>query len=519
MPSRLASLVLLVAGALAVGSPLSAGAQGGVLRVAVPSVPGSLDPATAIDGPLPLVARQVFDTLVRHREGTSDVEAGLATHWAVSRDGLSWSFRLREGVRFHDGTPLEAGLVAASLERVLVPGHPAAPSANVVAARLFGATPGIVKEIRVSDARSVRINLLTPYAPLLTVLAHPGLSITLLRAGETGAGAWLGTGPFSVTEVRPGRIVLDANPLYWGGPSRLGRLVFLEEADPARAERELEARTLDLLLPAQPPSRAAGVLSVTGWRIGYLAIQTEKEPFTRKSVRRALAAALQPPLLSAALESTAVPLLSILPPGVWARREGSPLMTGDTAGARRLLADAGFPRGFSCVLLVAPSGAAAQNRLAEAVRASLSEAGINVVIRVEAPDMVLRAARAGEHEIVLLEAPVDGGDPHLLLHPLSASEGATKGPSATNLSFYRNRQLDDLLTRGSQIAFRPERQRIYGRAQALLADELPWIPLYVRLQWAVARPEVRGFRLHPSGHHRLDRVWLEGPGAFRPGSP
>src|SRR5688572_30199498 len=78
------------------------------LRVGVPSVPATLDPAAALDGPGPLIVRQVFDTLVAYREGFTDVEPALATRWTVSRDGLVWSFELREGVRFHDGSPLTA---------------------------------------------------------------------------------------------------------------------------------------------------------------------------------------------------------------------------------------------------------------------------------------------------------------------------------------------------------------------------------------------------------------------------
>jgi peptide/nickel transport system substrate-binding protein len=80
----------------------------------------------------------------------------------------------------------------------------------------------------------------------------------------------------------------------------------------------------------------------------------------------------------------------------------------------------------------------------------------------------------------------------------------------TNYSFFRNARLDDVLIRASQLAFRPERQRLYQRAQAMLAEDLPWLPLYVRLVWAVARPDVRGLRLHPTGYHRLTTVGIEG---------
>src|SRR5260370_104314 len=96
-------------------------AQGGPLRVGLPTVSPTLDPATALEGPVSVIARQMFDTLVQYREITSDIEPGLATQWSVSRDGLVWTFRLRDGVRFHDGTVLTAQHVVESLDRVLQP--------------------------------------------------------------------------------------------------------------------------------------------------------------------------------------------------------------------------------------------------------------------------------------------------------------------------------------------------------------------------------------------------------------
>jgi peptide/nickel transport system substrate-binding protein len=128
-------------------------------------------------------------------------------------------------------------------------------------------------------------------------------------------------------------------------------------------------------------------------------------------------------------------------------------------------------------------------------------------------EAALALVRSGEHALAIAEARVEAGDPHFLLYPLSTSEGAVKGPASTNLAFYRNARLDDLLIRASQLSFRAERQRLYVRAQTVLAEEMPWIPLYVRLHWAVARPEVRNVRLHPSGLHRLDIISLDAPGA------
>src|SRR6267143_6173273 len=193
--------VLALAAFAALALPGSATGQGVPIRVGLSSIPAVLDPATALEGSIPLIARQVFDTLVQYREGSSDVEPGLATSWTVSRDGLQWTFRIRDGVRFHDGTPLAARHVAESLDRVIVPGHPLAPSPNPAGPRLLRGSPGVVKEILTPDQRTVQINLLLPYAPLLTVLAHPVFSVA--HSG-TGAMRWIGTGPYSVSEVSPG---------------------------------------------------------------------------------------------------------------------------------------------------------------------------------------------------------------------------------------------------------------------------------------------------------------------------
>lgn len=486
-------------------------AQSGALRVGLPSLPASLDPATAVEAPAALVVRQVFDTLVRYREGGSDVEPGLAIQWSVAKDGLVWTFRLREGVRFHDGTPLTAQHVVASLERQVFPGQPGAPSAPTVAPRLLRGSPGVVREIKALDTRTVRIQLGLPYAALLSVLAHPGLSVALQGTGDDGAPRWLGSGPFAVAEIGPGRIILEANRAHWAGPPRLARLVFTA-TDDARAVADLDARALDVWIPEGTPSRAAGAVSVPGWRIGYLALQTEKDPLSRRKARQAIAAAIDPGQVGSAMERSATPLQSFLPPGLWGGRTGASITLGDPAAARKLLGEAGLARGLSStLLLLGGAGAEEQARLGEVIRSALGAAGIALQLQPLAAGDIMPLVQNGEHQMALMEARAEAGDPHFLLYPLSASEAAVKGPAAWNLSFYRNARLDDLLIRASQLSFRPERQRVYGRAQATLAEDLPWIPLYVRLLWAVARPEVRNLRLHPSGQHRLDRVTLEPP--------
>lgn len=483
------------------------------IRVGLAGVPAALDPVAALEGAPALVARQVFDTLVTYREGTTDIEPALATRWTVSRDGRVWSFTLRDNVRFHDGGVLTANDVAASFQRHLDP--QLAAVATVWPALLRG-RPGVVKEVRAASPRTVEFVLVQPYAPLLTVLAHPGFGIARSVSTADGRAVLTGTGPFRVVDVGAGRFAVEAFAGYWGSPARAERLVFLEVPNDDHAEAEIDARSLDVWFPAGAPRRSDGALSVPGMRMGYLALQTEREPFTRGALRHAVAAALDPAVIAQAVDPAAIPLQSFLPPGTWARRESEPVLGGARDVVKKLLVEGAWPKGFKPTMLVASDAFSIDaRRLGEAIQLMLGAADIPVTLRIEPPAAARAALQSGEYDMALTETVVAGGDPHLVLFPLSTSETATRGPRALNFSFYRNPRLDEVLARASQLSYRVERGKLYGRAQALLAADLPWIPVYVRLVWAVARPDVRGLRLHPTGFHRLDALSLDPLGVPR----
>jgi peptide/nickel transport system substrate-binding protein len=502
--SRIARFTVIVVAFLA-ALPAFAPAQARrEVRIGVVGVPAALDPAAGLDGTLPLISRHVFDTLLTYRDGSTDIDAGLATRWAVSRDGLTWSFTLRDNARFHDGTPVTAAEVAASFARHLRPEVEVPP--GLAWSALLRGHPGVVKDVRASDARTVQIVLSQPYAPLLTVLAHPALGI-VRRITADGVSRLIGSGPYRVVDASAGRLALEAVPGHWSGPSRTERLVFLEVSTDDNAEAEFDARSLDVWFPPHPPRRTEWALSAPGLRVGYLAFQTEKEPFSRKRIRQAVAAALDPSVIAVALDRAAVPLQAFLPFGVWARREGSPILGGSRDHVKKMLTEGGWPAGYKPTLVAVGNGGDLDVRkLADTLALALGASDIPVTVRAESGAGARPALQAGDYDIVLTEATVHAGDPHLLLFPLSTSEGVAKGPRALNFSFYRNPRLDDVLIRASQLAFRPERQRLYQRAQGMLAEEMPWIPVYVRLQWAVVRPEVKGLRLHPTGFHRLDSL-------------
>jgi peptide/nickel transport system substrate-binding protein len=368
--------------------------------------------------------------------------------------------------------------------------------------------------VRRGEGASLQIVLAQPYAPLLALLAHPGLAISIARSG----GPLVGSGPYRAVELTSDRLVLEAVPSWRGDPPQSARLTLQAVADDAAALAGFSAGgPLHLALFSAPPAWAAvGLQVVSGptWRIGLLALRTDRGLTSRKTVRQAVALALDPGLLRPALGRWAAPYAAWLPPGAWAVRDMGPLPF-DLTKAKRLLAQVA-PSDPTLTLLASDQASGPEAAgIADAIRVSLGNAGFRVRVRLEAPDAAESAARQGTAELTLHEEALEVNDPDVFFRRLLATDGVTPG-SATNVAFLRSPLVDGMLVRAGQLGFRPERFRLYQRLQVLLADELPYVPLYARLQWMVARPEVHGMQLDPGGLHRLERVRFDPPPAPPP---
>ncbi len=485
---------------------VSVAAPTGHLHVGVPRVPASLDPGAATVSADLLPMRLLYEGLVAFGD-KGDIEPALATAWVVSKDGLVWTFRVRPDVLLHDGTPLGVDDVVAALAERVSADEP--PESAPTWVRPFRGANRLVREVRRGEGASVQVVLAQPYAPVLALLAHPGLGLAIPRA----VGPRSGTGPYRVVELAPGRLVLEAAPTWRGEPPQSARLTLHAMADDAAALGGLgPGGPLQAAMVAAPPAWAALGLQVVAaptWRVGLLALRTDRGLTSRKAVRQSVALALDPALIQPALGRWAAPHAGWLPPGTWAARDAGPLPF-DLARARRLLAQVA-PLDPTLTLLASDqvSGPEAAG-IAEAIRLSLGAAGFRARVRLESPDAAGAAARQGTAELTLHEELLEVNDPDIFLRPLLATDGTTLG-SATNVAFLRSPLIDGMLLRGSQLGFRPERFRLYQRLQALLAEEVPYVPLYVRLQWMVTRPGVRGLRLDPMGLHRLERMSLEPP--------
>ena len=507
---RLARPVLGV-GLVAFLALAAASVGAGELRIGLPRLPPRLDPATAGLGPERMVFPLVFQGLVEFTE-RGELQPALAAQWTVSRDSLTWTFRLRSDARFSNGAPLTADLAAVSLARHLAPPPPDDPSARDAhgCASLFRGPSGVVREVSVGEPGTVQIHLKAPFSPLLAVLAHPDCAIVMTQ-NETDV-PFLGTGPYRVAEHTPARLVLEAVPSFLGPVPRSERLVLHEVADdPAGIGGLAPGATLDVFFPQAPPAWGGlglQVLSAPTWQVGLLALRSDDGVLAQKSARQAVALSLDPALIEPVLRPWAILRRSLLPPGTWAARDTAPAPH-DPVRARRLLEDARIGSPTLTLLIPGDRPGLDRERLAEAIRISLAVSGLQVRVRSEAGEAYLRAVRQGEGELAFHETALEINDPHFALAPLLGSTAAVRG-IATNVAFYRSALVDSILKRASQLSFRLERLRLYQRLQALAAEELPYIPLFVRLQWALARPGVRDLRLDPGGLHRLDRAWVEG---------
>jgi peptide/nickel transport system substrate-binding protein len=493
-------------GALVALGRASGAEPAGELHVGVPRVPTSLDPVEAHEPSQLLAIRLLYQGLVAFGE-RGDIEPALATAWTVSRDGLVWTFRLGPDAQLHDGTPLGPDEVVAALTERISADEPTDSTPTWL--RPFRGAGRVVREARRGEGTSVHIVLAQPYAPLLALLAHPGLAIAVPRPGAPR----VGTGPYRAVALAPDQLALEAAPTWRGEPPQSARLVLHAVEDDAAGLAGLApGGPLHATLVAAPPSWAAvGLQVVSGptWRVGLLALRSDRGLTARKTVRQAVALALDPALLRPALGQWAVPHGAWLPPGAWAARETGPLPF-DPARARRLLAQLGSLDPTMTLLASDQVSGPEAAAIAEAVRASLGASGFRVRVRLEPPETAEPAARQGTAELALHEETLDVNDPDPFFRRLLGADGATPG-SATNVAFFRSPLIDGMLSRAGQLGFRPERLRLYQRLQTLLAEEVPYVPLYAHVQWIVARPEVRGIRLDPGGLHRLERIRLEPP--------
>ncbi|WP_137818191.1 ABC transporter substrate-binding protein [Pseudomonas sp. 2FG] len=480
-------------------------------------------------------AETVFDRLVSFVPGSTELRPGLAERWDISADGLSYTFHLRQGVKFHHSKAfnpsrnLNADDVLWSFQRQLDPQHPW----HQLAGRGFPyaesmGMAALIERIDKLDASTVRFTLKHPEAPFLADLAMGFASIysaeyaaQLLAQGQPDRlnQQPIGTGPFVFERYsKDAQVRFRANPDYWDGAPKLARLIFAISPDPNVRQQQLKAGDCQVALYPRPTDIPAlrgdpelKVLELDSLLVAYVALNTRHPPLDDVRVRQALNLAFDKTVYLRAQFGAggASPAVAPYPPTLWGHDASLKGWPHDLERARQLLKAAGQQDGFHLSIWTRPGGGPTNPNPgigAQMLQADLAKIGIQADIRVYEWGELIKRAKHGEHDLVFMGLAGDNGDPDNCLTPNLSCAAAESGE---NQAGWCDPQFDALITKARQVPEQAQRAELYRQALAIFHKQAPWIPLAHPKQFSALRRDVDGFVLSPLGSNNFSRVELK----------
>jgi ABC-type dipeptide transport system, periplasmic component len=499
---------LMLATALALVSPAIGQTPPNVLVVGQIAEPASLDPHVSTASNDFRIAVNVYDGLVRNTPGTLEIEPALATDWTISDDGLEYTFNLREGVTFHDGTPFNADAVKFNFDRMLDENHPFASTGPFPLAFFFSS----IESVEVVDDLTVKFTLNEPFAPLMSNLASPsGLIVSPAAVEQHGADYGrnpVGTGPFKFEEWQSNtRVVVSRNEDYWDGPAPLEAVIFRPIADANTRVAEMLSGGIDVLLETPPDNVAQfrddanfQLKEAVGPHVWYVMLNAKEGPFADKLVRQAVNYAVnKESLVNDVLQGTADVSAGPIPPAFnWAYNEDVAPYPYDPEKARELLAEAGA-EGASLTFLVTEGGSGMLDPvpMGTAIQADLAAVGLDVEIQTYEWNTFLSEVNPGlEGKADMAEMAWMTTDPDTLPF-LTLRTAAFPDQGGFNSSYYSNPEVDALLDQARVSTDPEERGELYRQVQALVHEDAPWLFVANWKQNAVVTAAVGDFELQP----------------------
>jgi ABC-type transport system substrate-binding protein len=499
--------------ASAVPSPSDQPVDGGTLTYAMPSDIVTLDTVYAGGGTTSVSVRNmIYEKLVAFRPNVDNVEIvpQLATDWTV--DGKQWTFNLRTGVTFHDGTPFNAAAVKAHFDRILGPEEP-------TSVRDWG---DFLESVEVVDDDTVVFTTKFEDPAHLERLAGISGAIESPAAveefGTDIATNPVGTGPFKFVEwVAEQRIVLERNDDYWGSRPHLDGVVIRPIPEAGARVIAVQSGDIDLAAVIQPEQipqvEGDAALAFESWptvRQLFLGMHNLKPPFDNKEVRQALNHAIDWDSIISSIFQGHAERISVIPMGLPGAVNESPFAY-DPDEAKRLLSEAGFPNGFETTL-VTPQGAYLKDfELAQVVQQQLGEVGVTADLQVVEFARYIELVRQPtlESELVMW---IDSWSADTTASILRSRYHCDMfRPAGVNIDGYCNDEVDPLIEQAEQSLDEATRLEALSEAQAIITEDAPSIwGITLFENWAVST-RVNG-ALHSTGGEiwANENTWLAG---------
>ena len=482
------------------------------LTIGVRGGPDSIDPHFTATGTHAEALKHVFDTLVWSGNGL-ELEPGLALSWKAIND-TTWEFKLRPGVKFHDGSDFTAEDVKFSIERIPVV---AGPNPTTIYVRR-------VKETKIIDPTTIQVVTDGP-APTLpndfirlfivSSKAAAGLTKETANEGFNSGKAAIGTGPYKYVSWQPkGDLVLDRNDSYWGPKEPWARHVRKEIANDAARVAQLKAGQLDLItrvpasdvatLQRDPKLKVETVDTVYVFNIELdLRDKTptitakdgsalEKNPFQDLRVREAFDLAIdRKALAEVAMEGLGKPVNQLVTSSIFGYNKTLGERKYDPAAARKLLADAGYPNGFKIQFSFTQDRLPGDKQVGTSIAQMLAAVGIDAQANAQPAAVFFPARTRGDYSVSMSGWGTLTGEAHYTLSSLAHSNDKDRKMGAFNVLNYKNPQMDKLLQDAAIEMDVDKRRKELEDANALVEKDRQRLPIVaVGSAWAMQKDKV-----------------------------
>ena len=503
----LTAVMLLSTAACGAGSSTAApagGTEGGVKDTLV-WVQGadvtSLDPHVGKETPAVQVTCNIFDTLMGMDENNQPAP-NLAESWE-NVDELTWKFKLREDVTFHDGSKMTSADVVFSIERA-------------IASQYVNYIVDFIDSITADDDYNITIKTKAPYAPILSNLAVPFSAIVPKAAVEADEEAFvlnpIGTGAYKFVEWKQGDYVkLEANEDYWKGAPKTKNLQMKVVPEPAQRTIALETGEADLSYEIAPndlskieENENLVLFNGPSLSVFYLTINNTKAPFDDVRVRQAIRYAIDSQLIiDSILYSAGEKADSLIPQKAFGLSDKSVSYDYNLEKAKELMKEAGLENGFECELSVNDNPTRVE--VCQVIQSQLKEIGIECRIQVLEFGAWIDQLGTGSHEMSFAGWTCSTADAD---YTYNAVFHSTQVGYPGNDSFTKNEEVDKLVEGGRTTADPAERQKFYDQLEELLGELTPYAPIYYNNVNVGANKNVQGFVVDPNGYHRLHQVFV-----------